>query len=262
MKKHILAALSLALLPFPALAAGDPVELSAKTAIEWRKSEKSYVATGGAEVKRGDMRLAAENLVAEYRDNTGGGTDVFRITATDNVRFAKKDTRASAGKIVYLVDEKTALLTGAPLLLETASSRITASRSIAFDDGAGTADIIGDARIERKNDKTVMTADRMHARLEKGPSGTEDLSEILAEGGVALVTSKLAALADSATYNAARDEATLTGHVRITRDDSQLNGDAAVISLGSGDSRILSSGGDDGRVRALFLPKAATEAVP
>ena len=48
--------------------------------------------------------------------------------------------------------------------------------------------------------------------------------------------------------------AQLTGGVKITRGETQLNGERAEVNLNTGRSRLL-SGGE--RVKGVFLPKAA-----
>ena len=58
-------------------------------------------------------------------------------------------------------------------------------------------------------------------------------------------------------YDAARDIAIVTGHVRITRPDgTELTGDVGESDFAANQSRLLNEG--SGRVRALLPPKSAT----
>lgn len=238
-----------------AWAAGDPVELSAKDSIAWRKTEQAYVATGDAEAVRGDASLHADSLVAKYRETDAGGTEVYEVTARESASIRNKDMTGTAGQILYHADDGTVVMTGAPLALDGQQAHMTASRSITMHDDPRRVDLDGNARILRKTDNTVMTADRMTAHFTRGANGQDELGDIHATGHVTLVSDKLASLSDEVTYNAATDDAILSGHVRITREDSQLGGDKAIINLTSGDSRILAEEkAGSGRVRALFLP--------
>ena len=63
---------------------------------------------------------------------------------------------------------------------------------------------------------------------------------------------------DRGVYYVDREFATLTGAVKITREDNQLNGEYAEVDMKTGVSRLLS--GPPGtksmvRVRGLFVPK-------
>ncbi len=254
--------LSLLLLPLPA-GAETPVELSAQGSIAWQKSEKAYVAQGSAEAVRGDTRLNAGNLRAEYRETGTGGTEVYKVTATEQARFSSRGLSGRAGQILYRADSGRVEMTGPPLVLESDALHITASRSITLHESPRRADLAGDARILSKANGTVMTAQKMQAHFHAEADGTETLSEIHATGSVTLVSGETASLSDEATYNAKTDEAVLSGNVRITRRDSQLGGNRAIINLATGDSRILAADEPEGgRARVLFLPASGTPEPP
>ena len=62
--------------------------------------------------------------------------------------------------------------------------------------------------------------------------------------------------ANRAIYDHQSGIAEMIGEVKLTRGDSQLNGDRAVVNLKTGVSRLLASRGG-GRVRGLFVPGGA-----
>ncbi|OFW82841.1 MAG: hypothetical protein A2018_00355 [Alphaproteobacteria bacterium GWF2_58_20] len=253
--KRLLPILTVLFLAAAAQAADMPVELSAKDSIAWRKSDKTYVASGDAEATKGDTHLHANSLTAEYRETETGGTEVYQVTARESARFSSRGLTGSAGQILYRADKNLVIMTEAPLVLDSNTAHITASRKITLHESPRRVDLDGQARIQRKTDDTIMTANQMTALFSPGENGQDELSEIHAVGNVTLVSGKLASLSDEATYNMATDEVVLVGHVKITREDSQLGGDRAIINLTTGDSRILAAeNGEDRRVRALFLP--------
>jgi lipopolysaccharide export system protein LptA len=111
----------------------------------------------------------------------------------------------------------------------------------------------GDALAVRGDNR--VRADRLVGLLESGPEGHMALSRIDAQGDVLITTPTDVARGAKGTYDIDRKLALLTGGVKITRGESQLNGTAAEVDLETGISRILSGEGDGkGRVRGLFVP--------
>jgi lipopolysaccharide export system protein LptA len=87
------------------------------------------------------------------------------------------------------------------------------------------------------------------------------MKRIDALGNVLVSTPTDIVRAEKGDYNPASGIATVTGSVKITRGDTQLNGERAEVNLESGESRLLSSPSGE-RVRGLFLPKAKTGSNP
>jgi lipopolysaccharide export system protein LptA len=80
-------------------------------------------------------------------------------------------------------------------------------------------------------------------------------------GNVLMSSDQSIARGEKGVYTVATGVAVLTGGVKITRGENQLNGEMAEVNLNTGVSRILSGGpqatGQGGRVRALFAPAKA-----
>ena len=99
----LLAAALLAALPqaparaqSPLPAGGPPVEIVARDGIEWDRENMRYVARGAARITQGDKTIEAEVLTAFYRQPEGGGTEIYRYTATGSVRLTTATQRAFA----------------------------------------------------------------------------------------------------------------------------------------------------------------------
>ena len=87
------------------------------------------------------------------------------------------------------------------------------------------------------------------------------LRHVEAFGNVVITTPTEIARGDRGDYNAETQVATLSGNVRLTRGDNQLNGDRAEVNMKSGVSRLLADAGPPargtapgGRVRVLIIP--------
>jgi lipopolysaccharide export system protein LptA len=82
-----------------------------------------------------------------------------------------------------------------------------------------------------------------------------------AVGNVVITTPEEVARGERGVYFEDSGIATLTGSVKITRGQNQLNGDAAEVNLRTGISRMLNQPGRaSGPVRALLVPEKRDEA--
>ena len=83
-----------------------------------------------------------------------------------------------------------------------------------------------------------------------------DLDRIEAVGNVLISTPSEIVIAERGDYDLQTGLAQLAGGVKITRGETQLNGERAEVDLNSGRSRLLSDGE---RVKGVFLPKASPD---
>lgn len=240
-----------------------PLEIIAEEGIEWRRDEKVYIARGNARAARGDLSVSAEVLTARYRDGAEGQSDVYSVEATGNVRLASKDSVVTGDRAVYDVDKAVLVVTGDNLRAETQKAVITARDSLEYWENERVVVARGDA-VAVEGDRRV-EADRLTGYLRSAdqPGGTAGLYQVEAEGDVVLTTAAEVVRAAKAVYNLDQEFATLTGGVKITRGQNQLNGDYAEVNLKTGVSRLMgnpsASGGSDGRVRTLIVPDRKPE---
>ncbi len=87
--------------------------------------------------------------------------------------------------------------------------------------------------------------------------GSQRMQRIEGFGNVHVSTATDIVRADRGVYNADTSVAMMSGNVRITRGQNQLNGDFAEVNLNTGVSRLLTSSEPSGdkRVRGLFTPQ-------
>src|SRR5690606_24803913 len=163
---------------------------------------------------------------------------------------------------VYEVESGVFRLTGKSLLIETPEERVTARDKIEYFSKEKRAVLVGDATVV-KGDRTVR-ADTMTARFAEDSQGKMALSRADIVGNVVITTPTEVARAERGVYDAGSGIATLSGGVKLTRGDNQLNGAFAEVNLKSGVSRLLASpsGSAPGsRVRGIFVPRSGEDGV-
>ncbi|MDR3518298.1 MAG: LptA/OstA family protein [Azospirillaceae bacterium] len=83
------------------------------------------------------------------------------------------------------------------------------------------------------------------------------MDRIDAEGHVVVTTPTDVAIGRRGVWHADTDKAILTGDVRITRGQDQIDGDIAEVDMNTGISRMLPGAANGGRVKGLFMPGQA-----
>lgn len=274
-------------------AQGDqPLLVDARDGIEWYRDQKIYVARGDAVATRGETKIEADVLTAHYREQQSGGTEIYRVEADGHVVIHSSADRAQGDFGVYSIDDRVMVLTGKDLKYETPRDLITARDSLEYWEdykGQPMAVARGDAMVEspkpgvkpepadgkaakakagQKNGpaspfgiggesgRRRIQADVMTAIITPDKDGNNQISRIDAYDHVRIATATEFIVADKAVYYVNQEKAILTGNVRITRGDNQLNGDAAEVNMKTGFSRLISS---KDRVKGLLTPEGAKD---
>ena len=200
------------------------------------------------------MHVEADELIAHYRANAAGENEIYRLDANGNVRIISENETATSDNAVYDIDQGVLVMTGQEIRLDTPEDTITARDSIEYYEQRRLAVARGDA-LAIRGDRRVR-ADTLTAHFTQGAANSE-MDRIEAAGNVLVSTPGDIVRAERGDYSPKRGIAAVTGDVRITRGDTQLNGERAEVNLNTGVSRILSSRSGE-RVRGLFLPKAGS----
>ena len=231
----------------------DPVEISASKTLEWHQKDKQYVADGEVEAKQGDVTILSEKLIADYRDDNGGGNvEIWQLTAKENVTIKNTDSTAVGDKAIYNVDTGVATLTGKNLKLTTPDQVITSQERMEYDTAKGIAKAVGNATIIRGTDS--LNASTITANFVKDASGNQVLKTAKAHGRVTIKTPDETLTGDRGTYNAANNTAKIIGNVKITRGPNVLEGDSADVNLTTNISRMFGSEKSGKRVKGVFFP--------
>ncbi|HJO68264.1 MAG TPA: LptA/OstA family protein [Rhodospirillales bacterium] len=231
-----------------------PIEVDAADGIEWLQDQQVFTARGDAVAVRGDVSVHADLLRAYYRNKPDGGTEVWRLDAGGNVRIVAPEETAYGDNGVFDVENGVLVLSGPKVRLVTAEDEIIADRQIEYWEKKRMAVARGNAhaiRGERRLRADVLSA---HFRPFEGKTR---VYKVEAFDNVYVVLEDDTVTADRAIYNVESGIATLTGSVKITRGENQLNGCVAEIDLGSGASTLKGcegAGKGEGRVRGLIVP--------
>lgn len=234
----------------PNQANGKPVEITAVNGIEWQQNAKKYIARGDARAAQGDVTVFADVLTAHYRDASGGSTSIWRIDADDNVKIVTPTQTAYGDKGVYDVENGILVLTGSPRL-DTQTDRITARDSLEYWEKRSLAVARGNAIATRGENK--LRADVLTAHFVKDKQGQSKVKQVDAFDNVVITSPDEIVLADRGVYDVETGIATVTGSVKITRGDNQLNGEYAEVDLNTGVSRLFGRGNE--RVQGIFTPE-------
>jgi lipopolysaccharide export system protein LptA len=261
-------------------ASSKPIGIEASNGIEWQQNNHVYIAHGNASATRGDAKVTADTLFAYYRelgaahpapakpaakpDPLAGGssTQIYRLEAEGHVVFTNPTETMTGDNAVYDVDSATLVVTGKGLKLVTPRDIITARDSLEWYDEKQLGVARGDA-VAVQGTRRVR-GDVLTARVEKQKDGQSRISRIDANGSVLVSSPGQIARGDAGVYNLDSGIATLTGHVRLTRDQNELRGRYAVVDLNTNVSRLLSAPpgakvADGDRVEGLIVPRAKTE---
>lgn len=231
----------------------QPIEIEASQSLEWLSEQNTYIARGDAQLRQGDVMLFANTLTANYREDSDGKTEIWRVVADGNVRIATPTQQVSGDHGVYDVRTDVFTLTGSDLRLETEYETITASDSLEYWKTEQVAVARGSARAVRGGDQ--IDADELKAEMSEANDGQMQIENLAATGNVVVTTPTDIARGDHGLFNRQTNIATLSGSVRLTRGQNQLNGDLAEVNLDTGVSRLLSQPGAGGRVQGIFAPK-------
>lgn len=237
-----------------------PVAIEADQGVEWRQNEQVYIARGNATAKRGETSVRADTLTAHYRRTADNRQEIWKITAEGAVKITTPKETITSDTAEYMVETGVFTLRGKPVKLDNGKGVLTAAL-VVYNSKVRVANVTGGAQVVE--DKKRVRADRFVAYF-KDDAGKQSLKRVEAIGNVVITTPTEIARGNRGDYDAETQVATLTGNVRLTRGDNQLNGDRAVVNMKSGISRLLadsgapsSSPGQGKRVRVLIMPGQA-----
>lgn len=247
-------------------AGADALQIEADQGLELAQDNRTIIARGNARATRGTVTLTADTLIAHYREapkkNESGepasSTEVWRVEALGNVLIRTPTQTITAERGNYNIDDAVVVLTGNNLRLKTEAEEITASDSLEYWEKRQQAVARGNAVAIRGENR--LAADILVADIGPDAKNKTGIQRMRAFDNVILTSPKEVVKGDAGDYVVKTGIVTVTGSVRITRDDNQLNGGHAVINLNTGISRLMPgapNGGEQERVRGLLVPGSA-----
>lgn len=236
-----------------------PLEITADGSLEWNRDHKQMTAKGNALARQGNTAVAADSLIADYREgrsdgkNKASGGEIWRLSAAGSVRIRSGESQAFGDQAIYDLDRGVAVLTGKNLKMVSPGQTVTARDSFEYWVTQGRIKAIGSAKVLHGED--ILESDTLTAFLSGNGSGNRSLERVETQGHVVITTPTERAEGDRGVYDAQTQIATLTGNVRITRGQNILEGQRAEVNLATNVSRMFGAGDSSGRVRGIFYPK-------
>ena len=174
------------------------------------------------------------------------------MVAQGNVHINSEGRDAYGDRLDYDKDQGVIVLTGNSLRATTGADTVTATDSLEYWQERDMAVARGSAVVTKANGETL-GGDIIGAHFAKGPNGATSLQTIEARGNVVVTTASDIVHGDQGMYDLDAERAVVVGNVRVTRGESQLEGESAEVNMKTGISQIFPGRGT--RVRGLFVPE-------
>jgi lipopolysaccharide export system protein LptA len=261
---------------------GTPLEVYADQGLELSQDSKTVIARVNAKAIRNRVTVNGDVLTAHYREKAavpgqpppapaakddkqaGGSNEVWRVEAEGHVSIATPTQAAYGDHADYNIDDAVVVLTGHDLKMLTPTDVVTAKDSLEYWEHRQQAVARGGAvavRAEKRIQADVLVADfAQNADKQMAMQRAHGYDHVI------LTTPREVVTGNRADYNVETGIVTVTGSVKITREENQVNGGYAVVNLNTGISRIFpvppgAAEGADQRVKGLFVPqKKSSEA--
>ncbi len=211
-----------------------------------------------------------------------GNNEIYRLEAEGNVHIFTATDLAVGDKAIYDIDQAVLLMTGSDMKLTTPQQVLTArdtmeywsQKHMAVGRGLATVTTIDGRRLagdtlvgyttppDAPGTSPVAAPTPAPAARPGGDPllSSGKLQRVEAFGNVEVRTATETIRGDRGVYVADTGIARLAGDVHITRGQSQLNGDEAIINMRTGISTLSRDPGK--RVQGLVVPNDATASVP
>lgn len=230
----------------------NPVEITADNTLEWDREKRQYTAEGNVKVVQGESEISADKVIASYRENEEGDTQIMQLTAIGNVVITHTDNKAVGQKATYLLDEGKAVLIGDNLELSSPEHTVTAKESFTYWIEQGRLKAEGNVLVNA--DQNSIEAQEIEAFFEADDKGRRTLKRAEAKGNVVIITLKEMITGSEGFYDARKNTAELKGDVRIKRGQNFLTGSKASVDLKTNISKLYGGKGENNRVKGIFYP--------
>ena len=241
--------------------AGDsdqPIEIHADDGIEWQQENLLFLARGNARAVRGDVTVFGDELRAYYREKSEGGSEIHRLDALGHVRIVSPTQEGIGEQAIYDVDNAVLILSGAKPRFRSGSDEIIAERQIEYWEQKQMAVARGNATATRE-DRTLR-AETLAAYFRKDADGKNSVFRVDAFDRVRIRTTTETATGDRGVYNVESGIATLTGSVKVERENNVLTGCRTEVNLMTNVSKMFACPTD--RVRGVLSPSEARKTQP
>mgnify|MGYP001466184775 CR=1 FL=1 len=243
--------------PFSVLSKNENAESKSKltveadVSLEWFEKEKYYLAKGNVLLTKDDLKLNANEVRANYKEEKGENI-LKKIVAKGNVTLTKGKVKATGKFMTYDIETKTALISGNFQTFSSPSGYIESNKILMFNDLTSEAQAIGKVKIILVNN-TKIYADDIKADF---TGKAKSLQKAIAKGNVIIKNSLQGkeSKADIGIYNSSNNTIELKGNVVIINQDSTIKGSKGITNIKTGVSQIKGDLNKRERVKGVFSP--------
>lgn len=235
----------------------EPLTITADRSLEWRRNDNQFIANENALAEQGDVAIATDKLIADYRDSNGNNIEIWQTTAQGNVILSSKDTRAFGDLAVYNLDKGYAEITGDNLRIIAPDQTVTAQDRFEYWVTDGRFVAIGNAKVTRmseQGEKSTLNADSITAILKNNDKGQRVLDRLEAKGNVTIITATETLKGQEGFYDSNSNIAKIRGNVKISRGPNTLEGERAEVDLSTNISKMFGGSTPQSRVKGVFFP--------
>ncbi len=153
-----------------------PIEIEADDGIEWRQTDKVYIARGNVKIVRGDITIYSDSATAYYREaaaakpggrsprtrratrptrcSAAAGTEIWKLDAVGHLRIETQGDQATAERGVYNVDLGVLTLSGGVKLASPGKNTTAYGDDAVYDTNQAVMVLTGrDLRFESPQNK-------------------------------------------------------------------------------------------------------------
>lgn len=271
-----------------------PLDVTADQGIELSQDAKEVIARVNAKAVRGNSTVIGDVLTAFYRPKNPANSpthspaanqapppvaapaapskpgdppaaapvetssnEVWRVIADGHVEIFTPTQHAYGDHADYNIDDAVVVLTGDHLKFTTPQDVVTARDDLEYWENRHQAVAHGNA-VAVHAEKRIQ-ADTLVADFAENAQKKMEINVVHGYDHVLLTTATDVVTGDRADYVVETGIVTVTGSVKMTRQNNQLNGGYAVVNLNTGISTLYPAppGGKaaDRQVRGLFIPQ-------
>ena len=253
----------------------DDLFVTADQGIELSQDSKEAIARVNAKAVHGNSTVQGDTLTAYYRPKAqdpnkpqppkadkqdseqGSASEIWRVVADGTVEIYTPTQHAYGDHADYNIDDAVVVMTGDHLKMTTPQDIITARDTLEYWENKHQAVARGNAVAVRAEKR--IQADLLVADFAENAQKQLVVHIAHAYDHVVLTTATDVVTGDRADYVVETGIVTVTGSVKMTRQNNQMNGERAVVNLNTGISTLYStapgSKKGDGQVHGLFVPQ-------
>lgn len=250
----------------------NSIEIYADRGFELSQISKTIIGRVNVKAIRGGVTIKSNKLTAHYREKSfifnkhnvdkknneiDDVNEIWRVEADGCVSIVSSSQYAYGDHADYNIDDAMLILTGNNLRFLTKSDIITAKDSLEYWEHNKRAVARGNATVFHA-DKHLQ-ADILIADFTKNINDKQlTIKQIHGYNKVIMTTPQEIVIGDRADYDFETDIVTVTGSVKMTKEENQINGEYAEINLKTGITIISPNIVNDEkqqRVNALITPK-------